>query len=352
MTSPAYRLVAAVAAAVIVLAVGIALRPTSPVLAEPGTGDPALVADVRALLDGTTGARNRISVAVLQGDAVRVAHFGALDTTQYEVGSITKTVTASLLIDAIERGEVRATTRVGDLLPLQGSPAVNITLQELATHSSGLPRLSVDPDKIGTVLLARFRAADPYGATSAELVDSVRRITPGPKDYRYSNLGFALLGQALASAAGKEYPTLARERVFAPLGMDDSFAPTSMQDLADDAATGFTEGGRASQPWTLGADAPAGSVRSTLADMVRYARAQRDRTAPGVRATEPLAQAGPSSTIGYAWHTTDDVTWHNGATGGFTSWLGFDRRRDRAVVVLSNTATSVDNLGWALMGER
>ena len=83
--------------------------------------------------------------------------------------------------------------------------------------------------------------------------------------------------------------------------------------------------------------------------MVAYTTAQRDDEAPGVAATEPIAAAGESGEIGFAWLTTDGVTWHNGATGGFTSWIGFDRESDRAVVVMNGTAADVDALGFALM---
>ena len=97
--------------------------------------------------------------------------------------------------------------------------------------------------------------------------------------------------------------------------------------------------------------APAGAVRSTLDDMVVYARAQLDGTAPGVDATEERADI-PNGRIGYAWHiTSDGMTWHNGMTGGFAAWLSFDRDTDRAVVVLSDSAISVDELGASLMEE-
>lgn len=341
----------AIAAAVAAFGIGAAAIPRPPALSAQSSGDAELVAEVRALLAQNPGARDRVSVAVIDGDTVREAHFGATDATEYEIGSVTKTVTGSLLADAIERGEVEAQTPLGDLLELGSSPAASVTLEELATQSSGLPRLPVSAEKIITSIVANYRAADPYGSTVDELVASAREVELGEKEYLYSNLGFSLLGNALAEAAHTDYPALAAERVFGPLGMDDTFVPESTDDLADGAPTGFTASGRSSDPWTLGADAPAGSVRSTLADMAGYARAQLDETAPGVAATEPIADAGESSTIGYAWHTTDGVTWHNGATGGFTSWVGFDRDSGRAVVVLNNTAVPVDELGFALMGD-
>lgn len=342
-------LVAAVAAALATAVIGAAAIPRPPSLSTQTSGDDALIAEVRALIADRPGVRDRLSVAVIDGAEVRTATFGATEATEYEIGSVTKTVTASLLADAIERGEVTADTALGDLLDLGDSPAASVTLEELATQSSGLPRLPVSVGSVLSSIVANYRASDPYGSTLAELEADARGAKVGEKEFLYSNLGFALLGQALASAAGTDYPRLAEDRVFAPLGMDDSYVPTSPAELRADAPTGYTAGGRAADAWTLGADAPAGSARSTLADMVAYVTAQRDGTAPGVAATEPVAPAGESGEIGFAWITTEGVTWHNGATGGFTSWVGFDRESGRAVVVLNDTAAGVDDLGFALM---
>ena len=339
----------AIIAGVVVFALGVLAIPRPPSLSDETSGDAALVKEVRDLLAETPGVRDHVSVAVIDGSDVRVAHFGATGDTEYEIGSVTKTVTASLLVDAIERGEVDASTTLEDLLDVEGSAAASITLEELATQSSGLPRLATSPGMIINALIANYRASDPYGSTVDELVDSARTIPVGEKKFEYSNLGFALLGQSLAAATDTDYSSLAAERVFEPLGMDDTFAPTSTDDLADDAPTGYTASGRSSDPWTLGADAPAGSVRSTLADMTTYVRAQLDETAPGVAATEPREKVEGAGEIGYAWFTTDGVTWHNGGTGGFTSWVGFDRETGRGVVVLNNSTTSVDDVGFGLM---
>jgi len=340
----------AAAAALVALVAGAAAIPRPPGLSSEVSGDDALIAEVRGRLADMPGVRDRLSVAVIDGDEVRTAIFGATDATEYEIGSVTKTVTGSLFAEAIDRGEVTTNTTLGDLLDLGDSPAASVTLEELATHSSGLPRLPVSFGTVVSSIVAGYRASDPYGSSLAELEAQARGAAVGEKEFLYSNLGFALLGQALASAAGTDYPTLAAERVFEPLDMDDSYVPTAPAELRDGAPTGYTASGRPSDAWTLGADAPAGSARSTLADMVAFATAQRDGTAPGVAATEPRASSGESGEIGLAWLTTDGVTWHNGATGGFTSWIGFDRDSGRAVVVLNDTAANVDDLGFALMG--
>lgn len=352
-----FRIAAAAAAGILAVLAGIVLAPRPPQLSAPTAGDPALVADVADALRDASGAFDRVSVAVIDGDGVRRAHFGAHDGTVYEIGSVTKTMTASLLQIAVERGEVTLDTRLGDLLDLGDSPSGEVTLEQLATHRSGLPRLSPNPARIASRLLAVMTAGDPYGSTVDELVSDARAAAPGDPAFAYSNFGFALLGQALAAAAGTTWPELVRERLHEPLAMSGTSAADTPEGLPADAPTGYTDGGRPSAAWTLGADAPAGNVRSTLDDMVVYLSAQLDGSAPGSGATEPRVGTGGNDgeRIGLAWFTTaDGVTWHNGATGGFSSFAAFDRERGRGVVVLSSTANpdAVDALGMSLIGGR
>lgn len=340
----------AVAAAVATAAVGAVAIPRPPVLSTDTSGDPDLIERVQSLAS-EEGPRDRMSVAILDGDTVTVAHFGATDDTQYEVGSVTKTFTGLLLADSVERGEVEPSTRLGDLLDLRDSPAADVTLEQLATQSSGLPRLPSSPEVVASTLLANFRGSDPYTWDLATLEDQARSAPVGEADYEYSNLGFALLGQALAAAAGTDYSSMVEERIFTPVGMDDSAVPTSPDDLDPDAPTGYTSAGRDAEPWTMEAYAPAGSIRSTTTDMVAYARALLDGEAPGIDAVSPRADLGEGMQIGYAWMTTGDVTWHNGMTGGFASFVGLDLDDDRAVVVLSDSAVSVDDIAMSLLEE-
>ena len=338
------RVIAIVSAALVVL-LGVVFMPRPPQVSTDTTGDSALIEQVRPML---VAGQHHLSIAVIDGNEVTTAGFGATDDTEYEIGSVTKTITASLFADSIRRGEVRADTRLGDLLDVTGALA-DVTLGQLATQSSGLPSLSSSPYALVESALANLRADDPYPFDLERLLSDASGTPLGEPVYRYSNLGFALLGQALAAAAGTDYSSLATKRIFIDIGMPGSSVPTTVGDLADDAPTGYSASGRASDAWTLDAYAPAGSVRSTLDDMVTYVQAQLDGTAPGVNATEPRADATGETRIGYAWHITDGVTWHNGMTGGFASWVGFDRDTGRAVVVLSDSAIPVDDIGFELV---
>jgi CubicO group peptidase (beta-lactamase class C family) len=356
------RVVAAVVAGVVTLAVGAVAIPRPPSLSAEASGDEALIQRVRDELPA--GAFDRLAVAVVDGDEVTRAEFGTATgpgADEFEIGSVTKTMTASLYALALQRGEVQRESTLGELLGVTGG-ASSVTLEELATQHSGLPRLPADASFVGRVLLANLSGADPYTDDVGALVRQASRAdVDDEKPYGYSNFGMALLGQALAAAAEMPWEQLVAERVAEPLGMVDTYAPGDPDGLRADAPTGFTSSGRHADAWTMRAFGPAGSVRSTLDDMVAYTVAQRDDRAPGVIATEPLVEAGgDGAEIGWAWMTTPrdggsaaggTSTWHNGMTGGYASFVGFDRESDRAVVVLSSSAVSLDDLAFELLEE-
>src|SRR3712207_2956219 len=116
------RIAVAPALAAIVALFGVLARPSPPALSTLVTGDAALAARARPLLHG---ALDRVSIAVVDGSTVTYAGFGANEHTEYEIGSLTKTFTAVLLADAIQRGEVTADTKVGALLALGDAPVAD-----------------------------------------------------------------------------------------------------------------------------------------------------------------------------------------------------------------------------------
>ncbi len=359
------HIVVALALAAIVALLGVLARPNPPSLSTQVTGDPALAARARPLL---SGALDRVSVATIDGDTVTYAHFGANNDTEYEIGSITKTVTSLLLADAIARGEVTADTKVGELLPLAGAPVADVSLAELASHRSGLPLVATRLQDMVPLYLRAVTHRNPYIQDVDGVIALARAATLSHRgQFAYSNLGGALLGHALASASNMDYARLVQERIFRPLGMTASSVPVTAGDLPDDAPTGYSVTGRAEPPWTLNGWAPAGGIRSTPADMVRYAQALLDGSAPGIDALTPRWESGLDAfaprwesreqKVGYAWFTEEiegrTLTWHDGGTAGFASIIVLDRASHRAVIILSNTNASVGDAGIALiLGEQ
>lgn len=318
------------------------------------TGDLDLVARVEPLLRAA-GLADRVSVVHVQDHVPSCAHFGAGPDTVYEIGSVTKTMTSLLFADAVESGELKADTTLGSLLDVHGQVA-GVTLEELASHRSGLPRLSGRRRDQVKILSAVLRHRNPYIADVGTLLvqaDAAKIVGRGT--FSYSNLGTALLGQALAAHAGVGYPELLGRRLFDRLGMTRSSAPLSAGDLPPEAPTGWSAAGKQQQAWTINAYAPAGGVRSTSDDMTRYVRALLDGRAPGLSALEPRWDAGDGHRVGYAWFTDhvggEHITWHNGATGGFSSILALDRSRAAAVVILANTVATLDEIAIRVLAE-
>jgi CubicO group peptidase (beta-lactamase class C family) len=337
---------------------GLGVGPRTPALGDARTGDEALVADVRAALGSDRGYQT-LSAGRVSGGAVSFAGLGEEDDavptpqTRYELGSITKTFTGMLLADAVTRQEMTLEDRLAQHLPeLAGTPAGDLTLFELATHSSGLPSL---PPDIGYGSLARALGNEnPYEVSVERVIEATRTVElRNQGEYAYSNLGMSLLGHAEARAAGvPDWPTLATQRMLQPLGMTATTFAVTEAGIPDGALDGHQGNGWRASHWYGPGFAPAGtSTWTTAEDMARFATAVLAGKAPGMAALQPEAEARTGE-IGLAWLTSDvdgrEITWHNGGTGGMHTILALDRERQQAVVLLGNTSHPADRAGLAL----
>lgn len=302
------------------------------------------------------GRRHRVfAVAtVTAAGGITVATSGAGLDADFEIGSVSKGVTGLLYADALSRGEVEPGTTLGELLPIGDAPAAGVTLASIAIHRSGLPRLPGSTVTLKKSWALWRHGVNPYGEDLGELVDQAREVKLGKPKAVYSNLGFELLGHALAKAAGTTYRELVRARVAVPLGLEVFYLPAGPSELRPQALTGHNRSGRAQQPWTGEALGPAGGIRADITSMARLTAALLDGTAPGLAALDPVTHlTGKAVRIGAAWITLDHqghtVTWHNGGTGGFRSWLGMDRAAGTGAVVLTAASISVDPHGFALL---
>ena len=310
-------------------------------------GEPTGDATFANELETTLGSKHwhHVSAAKINGDEVTWGGVGADENTEFEIGSITKTFTAALFADAIERGEIDEDTRLGDVWPdLQGEVA-KVTLSSIAMQRSGLPTREPAPsfgDGVAS-FLANYIHVDPYRGTAADIVASLDSVEVGKKEPEYSNFGFAVLGQALATVTDSSYGELIRDRITEPLGMTSTYVPDSAEGLVH----GYTASGLPAAPWVLGGSAPAGAIRSTTHDLSIWLRSTMDGTAPGAEAVDPREDFDATDRIGWAWITTTDrspnLTWHNGGTGGYRSFLGFDPQSQQGIIVLNDSANSVDD---------
>ena len=340
------------AAAVIGLTALTGPRPAR--LADP-TGDPQLTTALAPHLAG----HRHVAVAVLDGSGTtRFGGFGATATREFEIGSVTKTFTGALLAEAVARGEATVDTTVAEVLGAQAdaSAIADVTFAELTTHTSGLPRLS--PDMMLAGWLATLRRKDPYaGRDGDDVIEAALATTPSGRGERsYSNFGVALQGQLLARLADTDYATLLARRVLEPLDLGDTYAPITPAGLRADAPHGHTPTGLRAAPWTMGGSAPAGGIRSTSRDLATYLAAVADGSAPGAAAaTEVLLKGEDGERTSMNWFHEDfagdgsRITWHNGMTGGFAAFVGFDPADGRGIAVLTDTARSVDELGVGVL---
>jgi CubicO group peptidase (beta-lactamase class C family) len=350
------------------LALAVALAPRPVLLAGTSTGDQELARQLRQMLGDRPGTR-ALAVALIEPTATRIAGLGKSGDprdpavtlhTAFEIGSVTKGLNGMLLATLAADGLVAIDQRVGEIIArpaFHDSPVADVTLLELAQHRAGLPRVGM----AGPLTLLRsgytaFAGADPYPPwTSDELLDHAARLSVRRRgSFAYSNIGAALLGHAMAQAAGRTYPALLEDRIFRPLGLDSTSVATSPSALPDRRVRGTSYTGRPRAPWTGEGNAPAGTVWSSAHDMARVVRGLTDGSAPGAAATIPSEAIAGGTRIGLGWFTSHveghDVTWHSGATGGFSSWAGFDRATQRGVVVLSASDRRVDALALHLLG--
>jgi D-alanyl-D-alanine-carboxypeptidase/D-alanyl-D-alanine-endopeptidase len=244
-------------------------------------------------------------------------------------------------------------TPVAQLLPdfkIPSRSGKEITLGELATQHSGLPRLPFN-------LLPKGPAnpLDDYDAAKLKAFLAGYELPRDPgASYEYSNLGFGLLGYALAQSESTTFSAAANEEILKPLGMTMS-GTAFTEVMRAHLAPGHRATGLAATNWNVDALAGAGAIRSTVNDMLRYLRANMGIDSSPLAAAMKLAQLPRSETahakrIGLAWMTTDrGIVWHDGLTGGYRSFLGFTADGRRGVVILSNTAVDVNDLGFATL---
>ncbi len=274
----------------------------------------------------------------------------------FEIGSITKVFTGLVLAQMVEENVVSLDEPVQALLgdsikmPMLGEHP--ITLVDLSTHSSGLPRMP-----------SNFNPQNPNDPFADYTVDQMAdflakhklRRDPGTQ-YEYSNLAVGLLGHALALKNGKSYEQMVRTRICEPLGMSDTVI-TLDGGQQDRLAAGHDAAGQPASNWSLPTLAGAGALRSTVNDMLKFLQANLGLVHTPFDAAIadshvvrfPISKDGGGVALG--WHVTPaGVIWHNGGTGGYHCYAGFLPEKKIGVVVLSNsTAPQVDAVGQRLL---
>lgn len=301
-------------------------------------------------------------VGIRRGDEELFLPYGKIEVGQeapptpetvYEIGSISKAFTGVLLADASLRNQLNLDATVAESLPPGApQPAASehpITLSNLSTHTSGLPRLPYN--------LKATDPANPYANfTAADAYDFFAKFKPSrkPGKYEYSNFAVGLLGQLLADRAGKSYEELMLERICEPLGMAETRI-TLTPPLTARLAPPYNADLQRVKNWDFQAFAGAGGIRSTPRDMLKFAAAMlanddREVTQAFHLSGESRETIPGDQSIGLGWHIArdQDTRWHNGQTGGYSSYAASLPKHDVAVALLCNTSTDLTTI----LGER
>lgn len=313
-----------------------------------GEGLVAAVIDAQRVVIAGAARRASVREGAPGGDAL------------FEYGSITKTFTALLLADMVQRHELRLDDAVEAVLPdglkLRDSAGAPITWADLATHRSGLPRLPSN--------LRDPTGPDPYDYSRQELLAFLagwKASRPRDALWEYSNLGYGLLGEALAMRARSSYAAMLAERVLVPLGLSD--LRLALRDApVPGLLTGHDPGGRPVPPWRFDAIAGAGALVGSARSLARYAQAALGLFDHPLKPAFALALTpradGPhaQNRIGLAWMTGPlfdrRIANHDGGTGGFSSSIFIDIDRRRASLVLANAQVRVNDLALHLLEPR
>jgi CubicO group peptidase (beta-lactamase class C family) len=306
-----------------------------------------------------------IVIGLINGDDVLFYSFGVKSLTTadpvnehtiFEIGSISKTFTGILLANEVVNGKIKLDDSLQKYLPAGvTAPTRNgevIKLVNLSNHTSSLPRL---PDNFTPA-----NPANPYADyTEKQLYDFLKGYTL-PRDvgsqYEYSNYAVGLLGHILATQKKTTYEKLMVDVIANPLGMANTrvaLTPSMKKNLAQ----GYSEG-VAVENWDLPILAGAGGIRSDAVDMVRYIRANmgqgKNKLYPAMQLTQTNTRpADAIPAVGLGWHMANvngvEIVTHSGGTGGYRAFSGFQKNGKKGVVVLTNSAIDVDDIGLHLL---
>jgi CubicO group peptidase (beta-lactamase class C family) len=304
-------------------------------------------------------------VAVVKDGAIFYYHYGEAKKNSgkvpgnnaiFEIGSISKTFTGILLAQAVLDKKLSLEDDIRKYLPaacagleLDGKP---VLVKHLSNHTSGLPRLT---DDLATT--PGYNEEDPYAHYTAAMYNNyLARVklesVPGTKQ-EYSNTGVAVLGIILEKVYGKSYEQLLTTYVANPLNMKTTFV-TLPAIQESNFASGYSDG-KETPHWNLMQTSAAGGIRSTVSDMVLYLKANMADVTPAIALSHKETFNNGIDAIGLGWFLYptkgDSLIWHNGGTGGFTSYTGYLKEKKVGVVVLTNSSSQggPDKIGTAIL---
>jgi CubicO group peptidase (beta-lactamase class C family) len=349
-TKGAHHLVPAIVVAAVI--VGVRLLPAGEAPTIPTPEERAAIE--KCLL--TMPPQVQVASALVRGDSVR---FLGVERTPagsrlvdnrlavFQIGSMTKVFTATLFAQQVVKGTLRLDDTVQSRLPFKlkasGRDGAEMTLGELASHTSGIAHHQ--PPGLGFHAFFHGHSDEPWkdydqARFEAYLKEDLALAHKPGTGYLYSNIGMSLLGKIVGLSTGKSYEVMLEEGIFRPLDMCGS--STQIAKVRDRVVLGLKANGKPFPNQDMAALTPAGGIFTCAEDLARFARAQFDPAEPAIALTQkPVFTIEEGYSVALGWHLVEwrqGWRWlnHNGGIGGYTSTLNVDPKNRLAVLVLCN----------------
>ncbi len=279
-------------------------------------------------------------------------------TSVFEIGSISKVFTATLLANFVVEGKVYLNEPINPYWDVNFKDNHKLPFNALANHTSGLPRL---PSNLNLLTADQNNPYKDYDAQKLTdfLLEDLDLADETEHQYAYSNLGAGLLGQTLANKDNTTYQLLVEDYFTNKMGMKQTTAVRNT--VMGQLVKGQDPEGNPVPNWDLNVLAGAGGILSSVTDLSKFALAQFDASNIAMELTrKKTASVNENMDIGLGWHiikndNKNDWVWHNGGTGGYTSSMTINVADMNAVIILSNvsafgaTMGNIDALGFGLM---
>ncbi|MFH1119694.1 MAG: serine hydrolase [Bacteroidota bacterium] len=306
----------------------------------------------------------QLSVAIIQNG--KTNYYGIIklnDTIKtaenqkkiFEIGSITKVFTSTVLASLVAEKKIRLTDEVNFYYPFTFNDNIKISFESLANHTSGLPRLPENLD-----LSNETNPYKNYDKSQLEeyLKNLLKLENEISKIYSYSNLGTGLLGYTLGLSQKTNFRTLLQKKIFDKYKMRNSY--TSSQHLGNSLIKGLNKKGEIVSNWDFDVLFGAGGILSTTEDLAKFANAQFNPKNKELELTRKTTfQIKGDTKIGLGWHKLEstngnELLWHNGGTGGYSSSIVMNMEEKTAVIILSNVFDindKIDALSYELINK-
>lgn len=260
-------------------------------------------------------------------------------TSGFEIGSITKTFTTSLMCEILDFKQMNVNEKIGKYIEINDDG--NLTFKNLANHTSGLPRMPLGFD---------HSVPNPYNQYPKEKFEDLIKSNLNfefisNKEFNYSNFGIAILGYALCEIMGREYGDLLNNYFFDKYNM--SYSTCEINDYDEKIVKSLDYKGNLLDNWSFSSFLPAGGVVSNAEDLCKYILAHLDEKNWQIRMThEENFKINDDFGSGLGWRideiNEEEYLFHYGRTAGYYSSIFIDDNNKKGIVILTNISFEKD----------